>query len=224
MRVGTDESPPPPLCFGLPGTPDFSGFEVDLLFSIGAKLGLTLRCQSVPWLVALEDLQHGRLDMLCRAVSITPERRRLVEFSDPYLETALALVVRLGSAIQGPDDLIGIRVGVRRGTIAEQFLRTQCPAASVVTFDAQAEAYRALAEGNAGAVVDHHPIAAYFAQAVPGIMVARVLEGTNLHYGFVFAPGNQSLLRSVNLALATLRSEGTWDRLRRRWLSPTGGD
>jgi ABC-type amino acid transport substrate-binding protein len=196
---------------------------VDLLEAIAGKLGLALRCESAGWSTALAQLQDGRLDMLCRAVTITPERRRVVDFSDPYLETELTLVVRRDSPIQGPGDLIGLSVGVRRATVAEEFVRKNCPAATVRTFDGHAEPYRALADRAIDAVVDHTQIAAYFARAEVGLRVSGVLEGTDLRCGMVFAPGNEPLRRAVNRALAQLHADGTWERCRRRWLEDEAG-
>ena len=219
LSVGVDESSSPPLCFGPPGTPEFRGFEVDLLEAIAGKLGLTLRCESAGWSEAIAQLQDGRLDMLCRAVTITPERRRLVDFSDPYLETELTLVVRRDSPIRSPGDLIGLGVGLRRATVAEEFVRKNCPAATVRTFDGHAEPYRALADRAVDAVVDHTQIATYFTRAEVGLRVSVALEGTDLQCGMVFALGNDPLRRAVNRALGELQAEGTWEGFRRRWLS-----
>jgi ABC-type amino acid transport substrate-binding protein len=219
LRVGVDESPAPPLCFGPPGTAEFRGFEPDLLEAIAGKLGSALRCEVVGWSDALVQLQNGQLDMLCRAVTITPERLRLVDFSDPYLETELTLVVRRDSPIRGPGDLIGLSVGLRRATVAEEFVRRNCPAATVRTFDGHAEPYRALADRAVDAVVDHTQIATYCARAEVGLRVSGPLEGTELRCGLVFATGNDTLRRAVNRALAQLRADGTWEGLRQRWLS-----
>lgn len=219
LRVGVDESPAPPLCFGPPGTAEFRGFEPDLLEAIAGKLGLTLRCERVGWSEALAQLQNDRLDMLCRAVSITPERRRLVDFSDPYLETELTLVARRDSPIRDPGDLIGLNVGLRRATVAEEFVRKNCPAATVRTFDGHAEPYRALADREVDAVVDHTQIATYFARVEVGLRVSAALEGTELKCGMVFAMGNDALCGAVNRALGQLQADGTRESLRRRWLS-----
>jgi polar amino acid transport system substrate-binding protein len=222
LRVGVDDSPSPPLCFGPPGTPEWRGFEVDLLGAIAGKLGVSLRCESAGWDTALAQLQTGRLDLLCRAVAITPERRRLVEFSDPYLETELSLVARRGSPIQGPGDLIGVVVGVRRATTAEEFVRTHAPAAILRTFDGHAEAYRALSEREVDAVVDHTPIVRHFVSLAPTLRVSGTLEGTGLQCGMVLASSHATLRSDINRALAALRSDGTWERHHRRWFAEGG--
>jgi ABC-type amino acid transport substrate-binding protein len=64
--------------------------------------------------------------MICTAATITAGRRRSVGFSDPYLETTLALVARAGGAVRQPDDLGDGTVGVRVATVAEDFVRRRC--------------------------------------------------------------------------------------------------
>lgn len=206
------------MCFGAIGSPEFRGFEVDLLAAIAGKLGSVLRCAHIEWSAALAELQDSRLDMLCRAVTITPGRAGLVSFSDPYLETALGLVLRSDSPTRGLDELIGVRVGVRRATVAEEIVRTKCPAATICTFEAQPEPYRALTERTVDAVVDHAVMAGYRVRVEPDLRVTGPLEGTVLRYGMVFADGNETLRREVNQALAELRAAGTWERIARRWL------
>ena len=217
--VGTDDSPRPPLCFGRSGTPEFRGFEVDLLAVLAAKLGCEFRYESIGWGVAFGRLRNGSLDMLCRGVNITPERQRVVSFSQPYFETTLALVVRSDSHIQDSGDLIGLNVAVRRATTAEEFLRQHSPAAAPVTFDGHAELYRALTEGAVSAVVDHHPIATHFARSSASLRVATSLDRAILRYGMVFARANEPLREAVNGALAGLETDGIAEQYRRRWLS-----
>jgi polar amino acid transport system substrate-binding protein len=217
LTVGVDESPPPPMCFGLPGTPEFRGFEVDLLDAIALRLGVTLRCESALWSEAFEALQAGRFEMICTAATITPQRRQSVDFSEPYLETELALIVRRESSIRYLDDLTGRSVGVRIATGAEEFVREHCRPAIIQTFDLNVDAYQALRDGQVDAVIDDQPIGTFFAHAVKGLSVAPPLAGTGLQYGMVFAKGNDRLRLAVNQALANLRTDGTWERLRRRW-------
>jgi ABC-type amino acid transport substrate-binding protein len=220
--VGVDESPPPPLCFGLPGTPDFRGFEVDLLDDIAAKLGVTLRYRSALWSEAFAELQAGRLDMICSAATITAERRHIVDFSDPYLEAELALVVRHDSPTRRADDLWDKAIGVRVATVAETFVRERCHPEVVRTFDLNVDAYQALRDERVDAVVDDRPIADHFARSVEGLEGASPIAGTAYSYGLVFARGNDQLRGAVNRALAELKADGTWERIYRRWFSEGG--
>jgi glutamine transport system substrate-binding protein len=222
LVVGVDESPPPPLCFGLPGTPDFRGFEVDLLQALAARLDLDLRCRSALWSVALAELQAGGLDMICTAATITPDRQRVVDFSDPYFETELALIVRRDRPVRWPAELTGRTIGVRVATTAEEFVRAQNLPAAVRTFDFNVDAYQALRDGQVDVVVDDQPIGAHFARTQDGLALGAPLPGTGFQYGLVFAKGNDQLRSAVNGALAGLRADGEWERIYRRWfVEPT---
>ncbi|MGH2598611.1 MAG: ABC transporter substrate-binding protein [Candidatus Rokuibacteriota bacterium] len=221
LTVGVDESPPPPLCFGLPGTPAFRGFEVDLLEALASRLGVELRCRSALWSVALEELRGGRMDMICTAATITAERGRVVDFSDPYFETELALIVRRGETVRWPEGMAGKTVGVRVATTAEQFLRGQGLLVTVRTFDFNVDAYRALRDAEVDAVVDDHPIGSYFARSQDGLALGPRLAGTTFRYGLVFAKGNDGLRNRVNRALAEVRADGTLERIHQRWFSDT---
>lgn len=222
LTVGVDESPPPPLCFGLPDTPDFRGFEVDLLDAIASRLGVALRCRSALWSKAFAELRGGRLDMICTAATITPERCRVVDFSDPYFETELALVVRHDSLIRRGEDLENKAVGVRVATVAEEFVRGRCRPGVVHAFDLNVDAYQALRDRRVDAIIDDRPIADYFARSVEGLREASPLAGTALKYGLVFARGNDRLRGAVNRALAELRADGSWNRFYLRWFSQEG--
>jgi ABC-type amino acid transport substrate-binding protein len=67
LLIGVDEAPPAPLNFGLPGSPDFYGFEVDLTAAIGARMDLAVRYRSALWSTILNELAARRLDMDCGA-------------------------------------------------------------------------------------------------------------------------------------------------------------
>ena len=222
LTVGVDESPPPPLCFGVPDSLDYKGFEVDLLKVIALKLGVELCCQSVLRSVAFDELQGGRLDMICTAVAITPQRRKLVDFSDPYFETDLAMIVHRDSPIQCVHDLGGRRVGVRIATVAEEFVHGHCQPSIVRTFNLNVDAYQALRDQQIDAVIDDRPIGVFFAHFMEGLSVAPPLPGTGFQYGIVFAKGNDLLRGTVNHALATLRADGTMQHLHRRWFDEGG--
>lgn len=218
LTVAVDVSPAPPLCFGLPGTPEFRGFEVDLLNAMATNLDVELRCISAPWDLAFADLVGGRTDMLCRGVTITPQRRRLLDFSEPYLESELALVVLADSAIQRPDDLAGRWVGVRVATVAEEYVRERCRPGGLRTFETNEAAYRALSEHRVHAVVGHLFAATSFARSF-NLRLAGPIEGTRLQLAMAFAKGNDRLRTAVNRALETVRRDGTWQRCYDQWLA-----
>jgi polar amino acid transport system substrate-binding protein len=225
LLFGVDEAPPAPLNFGLPGSQDFRGFEVDLMHAVARRLGLVPRFRSALWSRILAELSAHQVDVVCGAATVTPERARVVAFSRPYLEITLVLVGRSGEPVEDLRQLAGRKVGVRAATEAERYLRTRVPAARAVTFELNTEQYGALASGSVAAVIDDEPIAGHFAQSLRGLTVVTPLPGSEAHYAFVVSLDRERLRTALDTVLTELEADGTLARLRRAWLTaPRPGD
>ena len=73
--VGIDDSPPPPMELGQPGSTRSSpASEVDILEAVAERLGLALRCRRAVWSQILDELDRGLIDVVCTAATHTPER------------------------------------------------------------------------------------------------------------------------------------------------------
>jgi ABC-type amino acid transport substrate-binding protein len=104
---------------GNPDTGDFRGYEVDLLEELAQRLGFRLSFRRALWSVIVRELIAGDVDLVCSAATVTPETEREVDFCNPHLKLALAVVKRDG--IAGDTSIQGLRLGVRRGTTAEAY-------------------------------------------------------------------------------------------------------
>jgi ABC-type amino acid transport substrate-binding protein len=69
LRVGIDDSPPPPMELGEPGEDDFRGYEVDILEAVAERLGLELRYRRAVWSQIIEELKGGLIDVICTAAT-----------------------------------------------------------------------------------------------------------------------------------------------------------
>src|SRR6266498_5358270 len=103
-NIGVDASAPLPL-HSDPNLPDFEGFEVDLIKSVAAQLGVSVHYKNALWSKLIDDLLEGRIDMICTAATITEQRKETLDFSRPYLDIKLAIVVRNGSSIKPLADM-----------------------------------------------------------------------------------------------------------------------
>lgn len=221
LRVGVDTAPPPPMCFGLPGTNAFTGFEVDLLDSLAARLARDLAFEASLWTELLARLNAGDLDLVCTAATITPEREERLLFSRPYLRTALALVCRRDCPIATLEGVSGL-VGARANTPAEAYALARTTRLS--TFHFNTDAYRALEDGTLDAVVDDLPIGGWFAAQSRALLVGAQVPGTEAEYGLVFARSQTALKRAFDSALVDLVQTGIYGRLYEQWMAPVVGD
>jgi ABC-type amino acid transport substrate-binding protein len=203
---------------GTPEEGNFRGYEVDLLEEVARRLGVQLRYRRAFWSVIVDELEAGDIDVICSAATITEERRRQADFCDPHLDLTLAVVTHEDTTNIGTG-FAGLRVGLRRGTTAEEFARAHGVSEPAMLSESNDEMYGALAAGRLDAVIDDSPIAAHFARVIPGLRYAGALPGTDGAYATMVRKGNTVLSSAINSALAAMERDGTLAILRARWFS-----
>ena len=104
----------------------------------------------------------GEVDIVIASLTITPQRREVVEFSIPYDTAGLAVMVKKNSAIRSLSDLSGQNVGVIFGTTAEKNLLKMIPTANIRGFRTYNDAYLALKNGQVDAVTSDDTILSGF--------------------------------------------------------------
>jgi ABC-type amino acid transport substrate-binding protein len=117
LRIGTDATYPP---FASAQGAEFTGFDIDLGRALARELGVEPVFVNASFDGIFPALQNGSFDVVVSAVTITPERRAVLLFSDPYIDAGQLLAVRQHQqGITGPADLPGKRVGVQINTTAQ---------------------------------------------------------------------------------------------------------
>lgn len=217
LRVGMDAGVPP---FAMPGNGDLQGFDPDLARDLTARLGLTVTIINTPSDALYDALLTGKVDALIAALPVTPEFRRDVNYSAPYIEMGERAIVRVGSDIRTPADLAQRRVGVELGSdgdLAARTLARKVPIDLHSTYDSSDAALADLKNGELDAVV-LDGIAARHAIATDPAFV--MLPEPVLSNGYVIATKQAARILSTNLdqALAAARSAGILTQLEARWL------
>jgi glutamine transport system substrate-binding protein len=166
----------------------------------------------------IPGLQTKNIDVALAGIGITDTRKKAIDFSDPYYESGLAILVdQKNSAIKTAKDLAGKTVAVKTGTTTVDFLRKEVPSAKLSLFPNIDNAFLELATGRVDAVVHDTPNVQYYAShAGKGrVQVTGALK-TGDFYGIAFPKGSP-LVPRVNKALATLKSNGQYDALYEKW-------
>jgi polar amino acid transport system substrate-binding protein len=134
--------------------------------------------------------------------------------------TSALTLQQLRGDINGPEDLPGKRIATVKGSTSMDYLRRYNIEATGFTNVAQA--FKALQQGSADAVVYDAPVLLYYASHEGKGKVQVV--GNIFHkesYGILF-PSNSPYRKPVNEALLKLRENGTYDRLYGKWFGGTG--
>lgn len=90
LRVGTEGVYAP---FSIKQGDDFTGFDVEVMKAVGERLGVEVEFVATPWDSMFAALAAGRFDVVANQVNVNPEREKLYDLSDPYVDTAGVLVV-----------------------------------------------------------------------------------------------------------------------------------
>jgi polar amino acid transport system substrate-binding protein len=215
LLVGIDDAPPAPMQIGSPETGDFRGYEVDLLREVARRLGVRVRYRRALWSVIVGELVSCKLDLICSAATVTEARQNEVDFCEPHLKLQLA-ATRARDGLRDID-LAGERVGVRRGTTAESYVRKEWRSISITLSESNDDLYKALAARELDVVVDDSPIASYYSHAIPGLQLAGLVPGTDAAYGIMVRKGNAGLRDTLNRVLREMEHDGTLPKYRAMW-------
>ena len=211
LTVGTD-APFPPFEIGEPGSPDFGGYDIDVMNAIAEQLGVEADYTNTGFGTIFRDTANGLFDTAAAASTITPGRENTVDFTDPYYEAQQALLVPEGSDIATVDDLGDTIVGAQDGTTGETYANEETEASEVRGFPQGPDAISALITGQVDAVIIDQPVAADALEQQEGVEIVEEIP-TNELYGFAISPDNDVLREAMNEALISLKEDGTLTEL-----------
>lgn len=215
LTVGSD-IPYAPFEFGR--EPNYKGFDVDLVTEIGKRVGINdVEFVKTPFDTIFRNLVQGKFDLVATASTITEERKKTVDFSDPYLAADQSLLVKEDSNIRSVDDLQGEVIGAQLATTGADYAKDKIDAETVRTYDLIDDAFNALQAGQIAAVINDCPVSKYAERAKPDLRVVQAIQ-TNENYGLAFSKDSDALREAVNGALAEIKQDGTLRRIFLKWL------
>lgn len=218
--VGIDATYPP---FEFQEDGEYKGIDIDLIQAIAENQGFEIEFNPMDFSGIIPALQAGQLDVAIAGMSITEERKEIVDFSDPYFDAGLSLVVREDNDdITSLDDLDGATVAVKSGTTGAQFARDNQDeyGYEITQFEDSPSMFQEVSNGNADVLLEDYPVIAY-AIAESGLELKTVGERlTGDQYGIAVLQGeNQDLLEAINAGLQELRDSGEYDEILNTYLA-----
>ena len=196
------------------------GFDIDLVAEVAKQLKLTPQIIDTDFdaIANGEALDSGKCDMEISAMTITGERARVLDFSSPYFNASLAMVVAKNSGYKSVEDLAGKRIGVQADTTGQVYVTDNAPdSADVVPFQDAAGLENAIANGQIQAAVYDNTVVGPVVEAHPDLTVAAEFD-TGEQYGMaVKKNGNVPLLETINDTLAELKANKEYDKIYTRW-------
>jgi ABC-type amino acid transport substrate-binding protein len=208
----------PPFEFSPKGRP--KGFDIDLMNEIARRAGFEIRYENVQFDSILRGLDADLFDASISAMSITAEREKQLDFSDPYFNADQALLVESDSRIKAIDDLSEATVGVQAGSTGQlkgEDLHDDGQVGEVRPYTTIAEAFSDLRAGKIDGVI--YDLSAAHKKVTENKGEIRYVESisTGEQYGIAF-PKDSPLVEPVNQALSEMKEDGTYEKLYKKWI------
>ncbi|WP_198335949.1 transporter substrate-binding domain-containing protein [Psychrobacter celer] len=190
------------------------GYEIELVDALCAQMKAECEVISQDWDGLIPGLNAQKFDAAIAGMSITPERKEVVDFSDPYFHSGIILIGKKGDDL-AIDALKGQPIASQRSTVASQYLQDEHSDADIKLYDTQDNAYLDLTSGR---------VRGMMSDKVTGVDWLKTEAGQNYEVkgneissdddamGIAFRKGDP-LVAKFNKALSELKANGTYDQI-----------
>jgi len=215
LRIGTDATYPPFESIN-PATGRPAGFDIDLMTEICKFNGWKPQFIAVAFDSIIPGLTSGKYDVVISAMTITPQREVVVDFSDPYYIAGQSIAVPLeDTTIKGVVDLMGKKVGVQLGTTGEMMAK-KMEGLHVFSYDNIGAAFNDMTNGNLHVVLNDYPTTKSFIKKMGTAKIVGEILSTE-HYGIAVRKGDLELLDKINKGLEEIKQSGRFREIHIKW-------
>lgn len=203
-------------------TGNISGFDIDALRWIAERESFEVEFISVPWDQAIPFLEAGKIDVIASGMMVNDERRKRVNFSQPYVTVSLSVATRTGSGIVIGDISDGrIKIGAQAGSndaawIVENLIKTgKMPASNLSLYPDITNLTRNLEEGHIDAAIIQSPTLQQDIAGRPLLVIGTILSDQKIAYAV--RKTDTELLGRIDDGLSQLMKNPHWDQLKQQY-------
>lgn len=199
---------------------ELEGFDVDIARALCAEMKAECEIVAQDWDGIIPGLKARKYDAIIASMSITEERQRVVEFSDPYYSNVLAFVAAKDKALgTEKEQLKGLTIGAQRATIAGQYLEDQLgDVVDVKLYDTQDNAYLDMTAGRLdGLLSDKFPAYDWLqSEAGQSFEFKGADIDINDKIGVALRKGSE-WRQPINDALKAIIANGTYEKINAKY-------
>lgn len=201
------------------------GFDIDLARAIASALGVRAEFHVISAGDRIDDLVHGKLDVVVRAFTINCVRWKQIAFSSEYYDAGQKVLVRRDAAgsYRGPQSLAGKTVCAINGTTSLDNIKKVEPKAQQVTAATHTGCLMAFQQGDADAITSDDTVLAGLVEQDKYAVVPPQQPLEDEPYGVGMSLKAKDLVAFVNSVIAQYERDGRWQASYDRWLKPNLG-
>jgi polar amino acid transport system substrate-binding protein len=220
IRIGVNPNFPAHSFYGAKN--EFQGFDID----VGKRLAkmLAVNVEFVPTETALRVpfLTADRIDVSLGALTRTPEREKLIDFTIPLHTEAMGVLTTDKVSVSSWRELNSPEITLvnMRGNSTIPFIQKELPRAKLLLVDSNADTVRSIAQGRADAMVENVAFFILFTKAYTNIRWRVLRDPIQVAYcGVGVSKGNDGLRQELNRALAEMHRTGYINYEWKKWYS-----
>ncbi|MCW8469055.1 ABC transporter substrate-binding protein [Fluoribacter gormanii] len=198
---------------------EIKGFDIDLARLIAKKLGKEAFFDTMQFSSILPALSSGQVDAAISTITITDQRKKNFDFTEPYYFESMAAVFPGTKPINDVTQLTDKKIAVQLGSTMEIWLKKNMPNANLLVMDNNNQTIAALKAGHVDLVLVDGVQGAVFSKKNPGLSFAVLAKSTD-GYGLAIKK-NSKLTQKINHALDELEQSGELAALKKKWLEDT---
>lgn len=220
LVVGLDDSFPP---MGYrDDNNNIVGFDIDLAKEVCKRMGIKVKFQPVSWESKEQELSSKNIDCIWNGFGITPEREKVLTFTQPYMSNPQIFVVLANSGIKTEADLKGKVVAAQSGSTAyatiEKDTKLKDSFKNFIGVEDNVKALMDLEVGGSDAVAMDTVVARYYMTKEPNKY--SIIKDTTIldeEMGVGFRKGDNALCKKVEDTLKEMKKDGTLAKISKEW-------
>ncbi|MCM3710172.1 basic amino acid ABC transporter substrate-binding protein [Sporosarcina luteola] len=210
LVVGTDATYAPMEFMDEKG--NIVGIDIDIVNAIAEAAGFEVEYKNYGWDPLFPAVDNGEVDFAVSSITITEEREKSFDFSDPYFVANQLILVPEDSDVESFDDLADKRVSVQISTTGHKVVQDLLGKTSskIVAAETMPLAITEMVNGNADASVGDNAVIIEYQTQNPNVKLKTVEDDSfeKEYYGLMVKKGNQEILDLLNDGIEKIKANG----------------
>jgi len=197
---------------------ELTGFDVEIGKALAEKMGMNPKPVTNPFETIIQGLQAKKYDTIIGSMSITEERLKAVNFTDPYYRSGSQIFVQESNdTIKSADDVKGKKIGVQKGSVYLEWAKKLTDQDKITTYDSDITALLDLTTGRLDAVITDQMVGFRFMKENAGKIKDVDKPLSHDEQAIAVRKEDTELLEKLNKALAEIIQDGTYDKISDKW-------
>jgi lysine-arginine-ornithine-binding protein len=218
VRIGT-EGAYAPFNF-IDSNGELQGFDIDIAKALCEEMKVECTFVAQDWDGMIPALTAGKYDAIFASMSITDERKQVIDFSRPYYNSPSVFVAAKGSGLTStPEDLAGKAIGAQSATVQAIYLEENYPDSDHRLYPSQEEVNLDLESGRIDALLVDKLIAIDWLETEQGACCELVGEDFQIGGGVGAGVRKEdTVLRDMfSAAIEAIKADGTYDEINAKY-------